>query len=111
MGLIVGLTNWFRRKPDPEPELMPLIIKPGPWFQSYLAEWKEDHGIYHNEYCTSGIVTGEVTGDYIWVTATPEWDRDWFASRGFQFPAKWIEYKHMDKVVGEEGSSALMPGL
>ena len=112
-GAIVGLFGWLgRKKQEPEPiPLIPLDIRPGPWFRSYLSDWMDAHGAVYKDHVTSGIVTGELTGEYIWVTATPEWDRDWFNARGFEFPHRWIEYKYMDRVVGEDGGSALMPGL
>lgn len=115
-GATVALFGWLgrkRRNQDQIPPdlLAPLNIEPGPWFRSYLSDWMTAHGAPYKDNVTSGIVTGEISGEYIWVTATPEWDRDWFNARGFQFPSKWIEYKYMDRVVGEDGGSALMPGL
>lgn len=86
-------------------------VQPGPWFKKYMNDWMEAFDVDDRQMVTSGIVTGEDSGDYIWVSATPEWDQQWFSEHGYNFPQKWIHYKFMDWVVGENGGPALMPGL
>jgi hypothetical protein len=86
-------------------------IEPGPWFKKYLNDWMEAYDVDDTQLCTSGIVTGQDTGDYIWVTATAKWDLEWFRDNGFQFPSRWIHYDSMRYAVGEDGGTAFMPGL
>lgn len=109
-GVVVGLFNWFNRKKPPK-ELWDFDLQPGPWFKYYLSDWMEDHGVTETENAKSGIVTGAETGDYIWVTDTPEWDREWFNDKGFRFPRKWVPFSLMFAVIGEPGDPAKLPGL
>jgi len=106
----MGLFNWIKHDKKPKP-LRDFIVTPGPWFKKYMNDWMEAFDIDDRQQCTSGIVTGEDSGQYIWVTATPEWDVLWFKEHGFRFPRKWVPYKCMDLVVGEDGGPAMMPGL
>lgn len=110
MNKLERMLAWLESKAKPN-TLPEFNVQPGPWFKKYLNDWMEAFDVDTRRAVTSGIVTGQVSGDYIWVTNTPEWDRDWFEENGFSFPSKWVRYECMNMVVGEDGGPALMPGL
>lgn len=88
-------------------------LLPGDWFKVYLSDWMEAHDIDDQSLATSGIARGDETNDYIWATATPEWDRDWFNSHGWTFPRKWVPYYflHVAAVEGGPGDYLRLRGL
>lgn len=108
-GVVVALFDWMKRKD--QASLYDFRLEPGPWFKFYLHDWMEAHGVKNSDDAMSGIVTGEKTGEYIWVTQTPEWDRKWFNDKGFRFPRKWVPFTMMQFVTGEPGDPAKLPGL
>lgn len=83
---------------------------PGDWFQAYAKDWMEAFDARSLDEVTSGFVTGGETGDLLWATATPEWDLEWFESRGMEFPEKWVQYKHLSTASSKSGPVTL-PGL
>jgi hypothetical protein len=111
-GVVLGLWNWLRRNKFETPlDVLEWKIKPGPWFEYYVRDWMEYHKIYDRDSVTSGIVYGAVSGDYIWATNTPEWDRDWFNMHGVEYPRKWVLFEVVESFDGEPGSPVLLPGL
>lgn len=106
----MGLLNWMMNG-NSRDELRDFVIRPGPWFKKYINDFMEAFDVDEQQMVTSGIVTGEESGEYIWVTATPEWDVLWFKEHGYRFPRRWVPYKCMDLVVGEDGGPAMLPGL
>lgn len=86
-------------------------LAPGPWFQAYLYDWMKAHGTLDPTDATSGIARGAESGDFIWATATPEWDRDWFHSHGWHFPAKWVPFYYLATSEGEPGDACTLRGL
>ena len=98
-----------------EIELIPVLedfdLKPGAWFQVYLCDWMLAHNIIDPEHVTSGIARGAESGDYIWATATPEWDNGWFNSHGWRFPQKWVPFHYLATSEGEPGDPCQLRGL
>ncbi len=79
-------------------------ISPGSWFIDYSIAWANYHNIPHHKvqnHLTSGIVEGAM--GWIWVTATPSFDRYWFASRGFRFPRRWLVWDSLSDYEGLPG--------
>ena len=104
--------NCIRRwREDPQEELKDVALVPGSWYEVYLNDWMEFFDIDDRDLVTSGIVTGQESGDYIWATETPEWDRDWFNDHGRRFPRKWVHFSALENVDGEPGSPVRLPGL
>lgn len=97
--------NWL------EIPLMEFDLHPGPWFQCYLIDWMVAHNVTDPDKATSGIAKGAESGDYIWATATPEWDRDWFNSHGWEFPAKWVPFYYLGNSIGDPGGPCQLAGL
>jgi len=111
-GVAVGLWNWLRRNRIQSPlDVLGWELKPGAWFEYYVHDWMAHHKVYDRDSITSGIVHGEVTGDYIWATSTPEWDRDWFNMHGVEYPRKWVPFQFVLDMDGEPGSPVILPGL
>lgn len=78
---------------------------PGPWFDEYMEDWRVAHNIPKNEIRarqSSGIVKGR-NGTFIYATDTPEWDRGWFESRGYHFPARWVTFESLRYYDGPAG--------
>lgn len=84
----------FRRKKFP--------LKPGPWYFNYAADYSANFGIPVHQVINHSAVVG-ATGGYAWATETPEWDRDWFNRRGYDFPARWLPYEILDGYQGVAG--------
>lgn len=79
-------------------------IAPGPWFIQYGNDWAAAHGIPQweaGERVTSAIISG--SGGFIWATQTPEWDREWFGKRNFEFPTRWIPFSALETYWGMPG--------
>lgn len=91
--------------------LEPFDVQPGPWFQAYLADWMIAHDLSDPDLATSGLARGMTSGDYIWVTETPEWDRGWFNAHGWEFPAKWVPFQYLAMAEGEPGGPCYLRGL
>lgn len=78
------LQNEFLPDPRPYP---PVEAEWGaPWFAEYQEEWRKQ---YVNYTFDSGFVR-DLGGTFIWVTNTPQWDRDFFDRKGWKFPYQWI---------------------
>jgi hypothetical protein len=92
-------------------EVSEFWLHPGPWFEDYLTTWMIEHGVDDPLDATSGIAIGSESGDYIWATATPDWDRDWFKSRGWSFPRKWVPFHYLHSAEGDPGDSCRLRGL
>lgn len=86
-------------------------LAPGPWFQTYLFDWMRHHRVLDPNEATSGIARGAETGNYIWATATPEWDLEWFNSHGWRFPARWVPFHFLATAEGEPGDPCKLRGL
>lgn len=70
------------------------VARPGRWFRRYAAEWVSDHpGVAFD----SGWARGDVNGSWVWVwmTSTPEWDRDWFDANRIRFPRFWFPFEEI----------------
>lgn len=103
-----------RAEPDeyePEEPLRDFPLQPGRWFGFYLSEWMNAHEVTDQDSVTSGIAVGAETGEYIWATATPEWDAEWFASRGYRFPRRWVPFYFLGFSEGEPGDECRLRGL
>ena len=57
-----------------------------PWIDAYNHDWKQQFPGYEP---ISNYVRDE-RGFWVWVTNTPQFDRNWFDEKGWQFPAAWI---------------------
>jgi hypothetical protein len=91
---------------------VPQPIAPGRWFTSYLRDWMKSHEITDEDDATSGLVLGAESGEWIWVTNTPEWDRGWFEERGVGFPARWVPYAALEDLEPhDDGDTIRLPGL
>lgn len=86
-------------------------LRPGPWYQCYLIDWMLAHNVTNPDAATSGIAKGAESGEFIWATATPEWDLGWFNSHGWKFPEKWIPFEYLDYATGEPGGPCEIEGL
>lgn len=86
-------------------------LRPGPWFESYLCDWMLAFNVWHPDHATSGIARGAESGDYIWATATPEWDLHWFNAHGWKFPRKWVSFEYLASSEGEPGGPCMLRGL
>lgn len=84
---------------------------PGPWFKRYMNDWMEAFDIDDPGQVTSGIAIGDLTNEYIWATATPEWDRDWFQNCGWNFPARWVHFEVLLSPNGIPGDPIRLRGL
>lgn len=95
-----------------EPDGVPVNLEPGSWFEDYVADWSGAHGVEDPEDVTSGFAVGAVSGDWVWVTNTPEWDRDWLEARGSRFPDKWVPFEFLDSALPSGSAEVvLLPGL
>jgi hypothetical protein len=97
MDLIRRVLAFFGHYPQPD-------LTPGPWFRDYATDWAVAHNIpvEHIDCITSGIV--ETNKGFAWTTATPEFDQDWFESRGLAFPRLWVTWSSIQDYEGEPGS-------
>lgn len=86
-------------------------LRPGSWFKVYLSDWMEAFDITEVDEVTSGICRGAESGDYIWATATPEWDQLWFNQHGWRFPRKWVPFHYLATAEGEPGDTCKLRGL
>lgn len=105
---------WSMTRQVDQIEIKPLHdfdLAPGPWFQAYLFDWMKAHGTLDPNDATSGIAKGAASGDFIWATATPEWDRDWFHAHGWRFPPKWVPFQYLATSEGEPGDACTLRGL
>lgn len=69
--------------------LQPAQLAPGPWYAYYMGDFMV---AFETDNVTSAIVN-MADGGYLWATATPEWDRDWFEEEmGWEFPERWVPY-------------------
>ncbi|WP_131822701.1 hypothetical protein [Mycobacteroides chelonae] len=73
-------------------ELQEPDLTPGAWFCYYLGDYLVAHP---NEKTVKSSVVELSTGEFVWATETPEWDRDWFEARGFNFPERWTLYSSL----------------
>lgn len=108
VAAVAVLASMMRQRPTVYEDFP---VRPGPWFKEYLNDWMEAFDIDDTQRVTSGIATGEISGDYIWVTETPEWDRAWFNERGYRFPRKWVPYRFLLDSIGMPGGPCLLRGL
>lgn len=57
--------------------------RPGLWFRRYHDDWDAAHpGAWANG---TGACGGFCAGN-VWVTGTPDWDREWFRAAGMKMP-------------------------
>lgn len=79
-------------------------IRPGPWFKGYMGDWCAARGVPPEraaDYISSAILEG--THGWIWATATPTWDQEWFNKRGESFPARWVPFHVLEDYRGQPG--------
>lgn len=62
------------------------------WFDDYEKAWKEAYPGYDNGSCW----VRDMNSHWVWVTNTPQFDRNWFDGKGWQFPAAWITGPSME---------------
>lgn len=113
LAIVLGWLAFRLRRPAVD-LVVPVRVqefRPGGWFEVYLSEWMEYFDIDDRDHVTSGIVKGADSGDFIWCTVTPEWDRDWFNAHGRSFPRKWVHFSVLVDVVGEPDTPVTLPGL
>lgn len=72
--------------PDPRPQPPIDDLVGAPWIDEYNKAWKEQFPGYTP---ISEYVRDE-RGFWVWVTNTPQFDRNWFDGKGWQYPAAWI---------------------
>lgn len=83
----------------------PFDLTPSGWWLDYAKAWGAAHDVPVEVLAakiTSAIVEG--TNGIIWATETPEWDRDWFNSRGYDFPTRWVPHSSLKNVPGVPGT-------
>lgn len=81
-------------------------LKPGPWFMEYASDWGRHFGVKQdelNDKITSCLTEG--TNGYVFCTETPEWDREWFNKRGWQFPSRWVAFSILEDYWGTPGQA------
>ena len=74
-------------------------LRPGPWYCYYMGDYLAAHP--EVTAVKSAVVELE-DGVFVWATDTPEWDRGWFASRGWEFPDMWIPYDELQNLDWEQ---------
>lgn len=117
--ILTGIASIFvlasllrEKKPEAEvEELQEFDLKPGVWFQTYLVDWMIAHEVSQRADVPSGMAQGALSGAYIWLTATPEWDREWFNAHGWKFPSRWVPFTYLDYSTGQPGETCKLPGL
>lgn len=57
-----------------------------PWISEYNAAWVKEYP----GYTPASEYVRDQRGFWVWVTNTPQFDRNWFDEKGWQFPAAWI---------------------
>lgn len=67
-------------------------LTPGAWLCYYLGDYLVAHP---GEKTVKSSVIELASGEFVWATETPEWDRDWFEARGFNFPERWTLYSSL----------------
>lgn len=110
-GFFIFMQMLRPRKPEEPIELRDFDLRPGPWFAVYLNDWMEYFDIDDADQATSGIARGESTDEYIWATATPVWDLQWFNSHGWRFPRRWVPFHYLLEADGEPGDPIRLRGL
>lgn len=85
--------DWFQGIELDGINLSPPDLRPGPWYCYYLGDYLTAHPTENVVHSSPLELT---TGVFIWATSTPEWDREWFEKRGFEFPAQWIPYSEIE---------------
>lgn len=83
----------------------PFDLTPSGWWLDYARDWGAAHDIGVDVLAgeiTSAVVQG--TNGLVWATETPSWDRDWFNSRGYDFPERWCVYSDLKNVRGVPGT-------
>ena len=79
-----AVLNRLLTDPRPQP---PVDSKVGaPWIDDYEKAWRAAYPGYEPQSC----FVRDDKGFWVWVTNTPQFDRDWFDNHGWQFPASWI---------------------
>lgn len=71
---------------DPRPHPPVDETDGAPWIDEYEADWKKNFPGYNMASC----FVRDAEGFWVWVTNTPQWDRDWFEKKGWRFPTAWI---------------------
>jgi hypothetical protein len=71
---------------DPRPTPPVDATQGAPWIDEYEADWRNNFPGYNMASC----FVRDAQGFWVWVTNTPQWDRDWFEKKGWRFPTAWI---------------------
>lgn len=91
--------------PDNRPQPPIDAIQGAPWIDEYNKAWLEQFPGYSP---ISQYVRDE-RGFWVWVTNTPQFDRNWFDGKGWQFPAAWITGPSQDfYTVGKDNISTIV---
>lgn len=61
-------------------------LTPGQWYWDYCADF------FAKMSTVPRAAVAQDDGGLLWLTDTPEWDRQWFEARGFEFPARWMPF-------------------
>jgi len=117
LAAVIAIRAMIPRPDEDEPEAPPpdelvdFDLKPGDWFGGYLSDWMDAHNVTDQDSVTSGIAIGDETDEYIWATATPEWDAEWFHAHGYRFPRRWVPFYFLGFAEGEPGDDCRLRGL
>lgn len=90
------------------PDFRPQPVAGEKWYPEYANAWEEQ---YPDVPCRSCWVRTEEAGEtvWVWVTDTPGFDRAWFDTQGWQFPAKWITAESLQfYTIGHDSLSAIV---
>ena len=78
------IVQWIVPDTRPQPPISEIFG--APWIDEYKIQWREVYKGYEPQSC----YVRDEKGFWVWVTNTPMFDREWFDSNGWQFPAVWI---------------------
>ena len=72
---------------DPRPQ-PPVGQEGSTWFAQYAADWRQAFSEFGTD--TTSCWVRDKAGYWVWVTDSPQFDRNWFDDHGWRFPAAWI---------------------
>lgn len=76
-------------------------LAPGAWYCYYLG----DHmSAFPEQLTVKSAVVQLPDNTWLWATDSPEWDRDWFARYGWEFPTQWVPFEALKDMNVELGS-------
>lgn len=81
--------------------------RPGPWFGDYHGDWTRAHP---GAWAHGTGACGSFCAGNVWVTGTPEFDREWFKNNGMKMPRRWKKRDMSAKPGTVRLASTLQPG-